>query len=207
MSQDVKPTRSELQKLKQRIKLAKSGYNLLKKKRDGLIIDFFEVLKEAKTLRQDITNEYIDAYKKINVARVLETDQKLKSIAMAIKEKPRIALQTKNIMGVVVPKIESKYKTKHFLERGYGTISSSASIDEAAEAYDKVVEKVIKAAEVETALKKLLIEIEKTKRRVNALEFSVIPKLEKLKAFITMRLEEMERENTFRMKRIKKKTK
>ena len=59
MSQDVKPTRSELQKLKQRIKLANSGYNLLKKKRDGLIMDFFEVLKEAKTLRQDMTDEYI----------------------------------------------------------------------------------------------------------------------------------------------------
>jgi V/A-type H+/Na+-transporting ATPase subunit D len=205
MAQDIKPTRSELQKLKQRIKLANSGYNLLKKKRDGLIMDFFEVLKEAKTLRQDMTNEYINAFNKINVARVLETDQKLKSIAMAVKEKPRIALDTKNIMGVVVPKIESKHKTKHFLERGYGTSDSSATIDESAEAYEKVVEKVIKAAEVETALKKLLVEIEKTKRRVNALEFSVIPKLEKVKAFITMRLEEMERESTFRMKRIKQK--
>ena len=77
MAIDIKPTRSELQKLKQRIKLAKSGYNLLKKKRDGLIIDFFEVLKEAKTLRQDMINEYINALNKINVARVLETDAPL----------------------------------------------------------------------------------------------------------------------------------
>lgn len=207
MSADVKPTRSELQKLKQRIKLANSGYNLLKKKRDGLIMDFFEVLKQAKTLRQDLTDEYIDALQKMNVARILETDHKLKSVAMAVQHKPVIALETKNIMGVLVPKIESEHKAKHFLERGYGTIGSSAAIDEAAEGYEKVVEKVIKAAEVETALKKLLIEIEKTKRRVNALEFAVIPKLEKLKAFITMRLEEMERENTFRMKRIKQKSK
>ncbi|MBT4824867.1 V-type ATP synthase subunit D [Candidatus Woesearchaeota archaeon] len=205
MSQDVKPTRSELQKLKQRIKLANSGYNLLKKKRDGLIMDFFEVLKQAKTLRQDMTEEYIGALKKMNIARVLETDQKIKSMAMAVKQKPMVALQTKNIMGVVVPKIESQHKAKHFLERGYGTIDSSAAIDEAAEGYEKVVEKIIKAAEVETALKKLLVEIEKTKRRVNALEFSVIPKLEDIKAFITMRLEEMERESTFRMKRIKQK--
>ncbi|MBS3122317.1 V-type ATP synthase subunit D [Candidatus Woesearchaeota archaeon] len=205
MAIDIKPTRSELQKLKQRIKLAKSGYNLLKKKRDGLIIDFFEVLKEAKTLRQDMINEYINALNKINVARVLETDNKLKSISMAVKNRPVVALQTKNIMGVLVPKIESQHHAQHFLDRGYGTIGSSAAIDDAAEGYEKVVEKVIKAAEVETALKKLLIEIEKTKRRVNALEFSVIPKLEKLKAFISMRLEEMERENTFRMKRIKQK--
>ncbi|MFH1440081.1 MAG: V-type ATP synthase subunit D [Candidatus Woesearchaeota archaeon] len=205
MSQDVKPTRSELQKLKQRIKLAKSGYNLLKKKRDGLIMDFFEVLKEAKTLRKDLTDQYVDALNKINVARVIETDFKLKSVAMAVKNIPVVALETKNIMGVLVPKIKSEHKPVHFLDRGYGTIDSSAAIDESAEGYEKVVESVIKAAEVETALKKLLIEIEKTKRRVNALEFSVIPKLDKTKAFITMRLEEMERENTFRMKRIKQK--
>jgi len=136
MSQDVKPTRSELQKLKQRIKLAKSGYNLLKKKRDGLIMDFFEVLKQAKTLRQDMTEEYIAALNNMNVARVLETDQKIKSMAMAVKQKPVVALQTKNIMGVLVPKIESQHKAKHFLERGYGTIDSSAAIDEAAEGYE-----------------------------------------------------------------------
>lgn len=207
MAENIKPTRSELQKLKQRIKLAKSGYNLLKKKRDGLIMDFFEVLKQAKTLRNDMTNEYVVALDKINIARVLETDVKLKSMAMAVKQKPTVAIETKNIMGVLVPKIQSEHSSKHFMERGYGTIGSSAAIDESAEAYEKVVKKVIEAAEVETALKKLLIEIEKTKRRVNALEFAVIPKLNKTKAFITMRLEEMERENTFRMKRVKKKMK
>jgi len=204
MGQDVKPTRSELQKLKKRIKLAKSGHNLLKKKRDGLILEFFEVLKEAKTLSQDMTDEYKNALGKINISRVLDGDTKLKSVALSVRHTPEISLKTKNIMGVVVPKIESDHKSRSFLERGYGTIDSSAAIDEAAEAYEKVVEKVIKAAEVETSLKKLLSEIEKTKRRVNALEFSVIPKLNDVKAFITMRLEEMERENIFRMKRIKK---
>jgi len=107
-------------------------------------------------------------------------------------------------MGVKVPKIESKSLQKHFLERGYG-FYNSASIDEAAAAYEKVVEKIILAAEVETSMRKLLREIEKTKRRVNALEFVVIPRLESQKSFIQLRLEEMERENTFRMKRIKTK--
>jgi V/A-type H+-transporting ATPase subunit D len=204
MPQDIKPTRSELLKLKKQIKLAKSGYSLLKKKRDGLILEFFEVLKKAKTLREELVNEYKIALEKINIARTLEGDLKVKSIAMAIKDIPDIKLTTKNIMGVKVPKIEASEIKKAFMERGYGIYNSSA-IDEAAEAYEKVVEKIILAAEVETSMRKLLSEIEKTKRRVNALEFVVIPNLDKVRSFIQLRLEEIERENIFRMKRIKAK--
>ena len=204
MAIDVKPTRSELLKLKKQIRLARSGYNLLKKKRDGLILEFFEILKKAKTLREELVNEYKIALEKINIARTLEGDLKVKSIAMAIKDIPDVKLTTKNIMGVKVPKIESSEIKKVFMERGYGVYSSSA-IDEAAAAYEKVVEKIILAAEVETSMRKLLNEIEKTKRRVNALEFVIIPNLEKIRAFIQFRLEEMERENIFRMKRIKAK--
>ena len=204
MAQDIKPTRSELLKLKKRIKLAKSGYSLLKKKRDGLILEFFEILKKAKSLREELVNEYRVALEKINIARTLEGDLKIKSIAMAIADIPDVNLTTKNIMGVKVPKIESSEINKAFMERGYGIYNSSA-IDEAASAYEKVVEKIILAAEVETSMRKLLSEIEKTKRRVNALEFVVIPNLDKVKSFIQLRLEEMERENIFRMKRIKAK--
>lgn len=203
MALDIKPTRSEMIKLKKRIKLAVSGHKLLKKKRDGLILDFFEVLKEAKTVRKDLTEQYCFCVGTINKARVIETDIKLKSIGMAVKEKPFIQLETKNIMGVSVPKIQSAPVKKHFMDRGYGQIGSSAAIDEAAVSYEQLVEKIIRAAEVETAMKKLLAEIEKTKRRVNALEFAVIPKMNKTKNFISMRLEEMERENIFRLKRIK----
>ena len=204
MPQDIKPTRSELLKLKKQIKLAKSGYNLLKKKRDGLILEFFEILKKAKTLREELVNEYKIALERINIARTLEGDLKVKSVAMAIRDIPDVKLTTKNIMGVKVPKIESSEIKKEFMQRGYGIYSSSA-IDEAAAAYEKVVEKIILAAEVETSMRKLLNEIEKTKRRVNALEFVVIPSLDKQKGFIQLRLEEMERENIFRMKRIKAK--
>lgn len=204
MPLDIKPTRSELLKLKKQIRLAKSGYSLLKKKRDGLILEFFEILKKAKTLREELVNEYKIALEKMNIARALEGDLKVKSIAMAIKDIPDIKLTTKNIMGVKVPKIESSEIKKAFMERGYGIYNSSA-IDEAASAYEKVLEKIILAAEVETSMRKLLKEIEKTKRRVNALEFVVMPNLEKIKSFIQLRLEEIERENIFRMKRIKAK--
>ena len=201
---EVKPTRSELIKLKNRIKLAKSGHSLLKKKRDGVILEFFEILKKTKTLREELVNEYRIALDKMNIARTIEGDLKVKSIAMAIKEIPDITLTTKNIMGVKVPKIESLEIKKAFMERGYGVYNSSA-IDEAAAAYEKVVEKILLAAEVETSMRKLLNEIEKTKRRVNALEFVVMPRLEYIQYFITLRLEELERENIFRMKRIKAK--
>lgn len=204
MPQDINPTRSELLKLKKQIRLAKSGYSLLKKKRDGLILEFFEILKKARTLREELADEYKNALEKINIARTLEGDLKVKSIAMAIRGIPDISMATKNIMGVKVPKIESSEIKKAFMARGYG-VYSSAAVDEAAAAYEKVVEKIILAAEVETSMRKLLKEIEKTKRRVNALEFVVIPKLDRIKSFIQLRLEEIERENIFRMKRIKAK--
>ncbi len=202
---DIKPTRSELIKLKQRIKLAKSGYNLLKKKRDGLILEFFEILKKAKTVRKELFGAYKLALDKVNVARAAEGDIAVTSVGLSIAATAEVEIETKNIMGVVVPKIEAPQLRRSSMERGYGFIGVSARIDEAAEAFERVVELAIRAAEVETSMKKLLREIEKTKRRVNALEFEVIPKLEKTKVFITLRLEEMERENIFRLKRIKKK--
>ena len=142
----------------------------------------------------------------MNMARIIESDLKVKSIALAVAQIPEIEVGRKNIMGVVVPSIGEIQLQKSGLERGYG-VYTSAAVDEAAEGYEKVVEKIIRAAEVEASMRKLLREIEKTKRRVNALEFEVIPRMDHTKAFIQMRLQEVERENTFRMKRIKKKKK
>jgi V/A-type H+/Na+-transporting ATPase subunit D len=205
MALDIKPTRSELLKLKIQIKLAKSGHSLLKKKRDGLILEFFELLKEAKSVRSELANAFQSANAKINLARLIHTDLKLHSISLAIKKTPTIELETRNIMGVKVPKIHSESVKKGLEDRGIGALSSSPLIDEVTMHYEEVVEKVIKVAEAETAMKRLLAEIEKTKRRVNALEFNRIPAMEASRKFITLRLEEMERENVFRLKRIKSK--
>lgn len=201
MEENIVPTRSELMRLRDAIKLAKSGHSLLKKKRDGLILEFFEVLKKAKTLRKELTEEYANALKTINITRTVEGDIQLKSIAMAVRVKPEINLFQKNIMGVVVPKIEANIESG--ADRGFGLCDSSAMIDQASGSFEGVVKKVIEAAEVETAMKKLLEEIEKTKRRVNALEFAVIPRLQEQQKYITLRLEEIERESVFRLKRIK----
>lgn len=203
---DIKPTRSELIKLKKNIKLAKSGWKLLKKKRDGLILDFFEILKKAKSLRSELTQEYVKARETINIARAVEGDTRILSLAQSITASPEVEVKTKNIMGVVVPKIETTHTTRKFSERGYGVHSGSLMLDEAISGFERLVAKIIQAAEIETSMKKLLYEIEKTKRRVNALEFAVIPKMEEQANFIRLRLEEQERDNLFSLKHIKQKT-
>lgn len=200
---DVKPTRSELIELKKKIKLSESGHKLLKMKRDGLILEFFEILNKAKDVRSELDASFKEASEKIGIAKSVEGTITVKSTAFALKDAPQIEVESHNIMGVVVPKIESSSVRKPMNKRGYGVLGTSSYIDEAADAYEILVEKIILAAEIETTMKRLLDDIEKTKRRVNALEFKVIPDLTEGMVFIRLRLEEMERENTFRLKRIK----
>ncbi len=201
---DVKPTRSELIELKKKIKLSESGHKLLKMKRDGLILEFFEILNKAKDVRSELDASFKEASEKIGIAKSVEGVIIVKSTAFALKDAPQIEVESHNIMGVVVPKIESSSIRKAINKRGYGVLGTSSYIDEAADSYEILVEKIILAAEIETTMKRLLDDIEKTKRRVNALEFKVIPELTAAMVFIQLRLEEMERENTFRLKRIKK---
>jgi len=200
---DVKPTRSELIATRRRIKLSISGHKLLKMKRDGLIIEFFELLPKVKDMRSQLVELYIVADKKLAVAMVADGKSALRSAANCVRTPPQVELSEYNIMGVVVPKIKVSTIQKSVEERGYGLIGTSVRIDESVHAFEKLAEKVLEAAELETTMKKLLDEIESTKRRVNALEFKVIPQLEEVAAYITLRLEELERENIFRLKRIK----
>src|SRR3989338_7955191 len=96
MALEVKPTRSELIKLNKQIKLAKSGHSLLKKKRDGLILEFFEILKRAKTVRQELTEVYKKALSTVNIARTVEGDVQISSLALAVKDAPSISLDRKS---------------------------------------------------------------------------------------------------------------
>ena len=169
---EVKPTRSELLEVKRKIKLTQSGYKILKMKRDGLILEFFKILEEAKQAREEASKQHEVAMRKINVAMAVDGIISVKSAAYAHKTHPEIS----------VP---------------------STYINEATEAFEELVETLTKAAEIETTLKKLLNEIEGTKRRVNALEFKVIPELQEAEAFIELRLEEMERDNLFSLKHLK----
>lgn len=200
---DIKPTRSELISLKRRIALSERGYKILKMKRDGLILEFFKVLEDAKDSRGELLSKYQQATQMMALANTVEGTIGVKSAAFSVQEVPHIKLMSKNIMGVVVPEIEASEVRKSLINRGYGVLGTTSVIDETAEAFEDLVESVIESAEIETTMKKLLEEIESTKRRVNALEFKVIPELTEARDFIKMRLDEMEREELFRLKKIK----
>ena len=202
---DVKPTRMELIETKRKIKLSKSGYKLLKMKRDGLIMEFFELLPKVKDLRSQLSALYSDAMEKLAIAVAADGKTALESAANCLNKAPEVELSSKNIMGVVVPKVDGTNLTTTVETRPTGIIGGSPYIDESADSYSILIAKIVKAAEMEATLKKLLEEIEATKRRVNALEFVVIPEMKEAQSFIQLRLEEMEREETFRLKRFKNK--
>ena len=201
--QNYKPTRSQLLQLRRTRRMAERGYRLLKLKRDALIVEFFRVLERAKTLRSNLAEKYKVAEERIVIARAIEGSLGVRSAALASREAPSLDLRTKNEMGINVPKIDAKSVRKKLEDRGYGVITTSARIDEAAESYEALVEDIVVAAEIETTMRRLIEEIEKVKRRVNALEYRVIPELKATEAFIRQRLEEMERDNFMRLKRFK----
>ncbi|MES3160170.1 MAG: V-type ATP synthase subunit D [Halorubrum sp.] len=205
MAKDVKPTRKNLMAIEDRIELSERGHDTLEQKRDGLIMEFMDILDQAQDVRTEMADDYETAQRKIDMARAMEGDVAVRGAAAALKEHPEITTQSKNIMGVVVPQIESSKVKKSLDERGYGLLGSSARIDEAADAYEELLESIILAAEVETAMKKMLEEIETTKRRVNALEFTLLPQLYENQEYIEQKLEEQEREEIFRLKKIKDK--
>jgi len=200
---DIKPTRSELINMMRKIQLSERGYKILKMKRDGLILEFFKILANAKDTKGELLVRHQRAVEMMALANTVEGAIGVKSAAFSVKEVPEISLKSKNIMGVIVPQIESSKVKKSLVDRGYGVLGTSTVIDETASAFEELVESIIQSAEVETTMKRLLDEIEKTKRRVNALEYKVIPELTGARDFIKMRLDEMEREALFRMKRIK----
>ncbi len=200
---EYKPTRSQLLQVRRTRAMAERGHRLLKLKRDALIVEFFKVLDRAREVRSNIVERYRVAEQRMAVASSVEGKVGVKSAAYALLEVPSLELTTRNVMGIVVPKIDARSVRKRIDQRGYGIIGTSARIDDAAEAYEELVEDIIIAAEIETTMRRLIEEIEKVKRRVNALEHTVIPELKETENFIRQRLEEMERENIFRLKRFK----
>ena len=205
MALDITPTRSELINLKRRIKQTKNGYKLLKMKRDGLFHEFRTLLSDMIKAKKELTESYVLAKSRIDLANAIEGGLKVRSAAIANSASPEVEVERRNIMGVVVPSVSGTNLKQSFGERSIGFTGSSPYIDEAADSFGNLIERMVKAAEMEATLKRLLAEIEATKRRVNALEFKVIPELEEARVFIQLRLEEMEREETFRLKRFKNK--
>lgn len=205
MAEEVKTTRLELIETRNKIKLADKGRKLLTQKRDVLVLEFFKILKEAKDLRNELNERMKNAFSALAMARAYHGVLEVENIALAVEKAPQIQVQSKNVMGVQIPRIQGSYVSKSLSERGYSIQGSSAKIDDASEAFEKSLEIIIKLAETENALKRLIREIEKTKRKVNALDYVRMPALKKNERYIVLRLEEMEREQFMSLKTIKNK--
>lgn len=199
----VQPTRGELLKLKKRIDLAKRGHELLKEKQDALVTEFFDILDRLDEVREETQEKLEKAFKKLIESKTIMGTLELRKAAEASMRELEVDVSARNIMGVRVPIIEPEDVERKIIDRGYSLHQTSAKLDEAAREFETALQSILELAEVEKTVKLLAEEIEKTKRRVNSLEHVLIPRLEESKKYIEMRLEELERENFFRLKRVK----
>lgn len=200
----IHPTRMELLNIKKRIKLAEKGHRLLKEKRDALILRFFEIVSSAKDVRSELVKSLGKAYSDLIKAEAMMGVSSLEPIASTAPQMPEFHMKMENIMGVQIPKItleESEAK------RHYDPISTNSKLDEAYDEFNESLKQIMNLVEKEETVRRLSEEIRKTKRRVNALEYILLPRLGNTKKYIEMRLQEMERENFFRLKTVKKKKK
>jgi len=203
---EVSPTRSELFRVKLQIVLAQQGCDLLKEKRDALLVEFMAVMDETLRLSSLLERAVSNAQYSLTVAKAIDGSVTVKSVALATKGEVTVDISGTKIMGVAIPVVQKKYSpVRSLLTRGYSVTGASSRIDETAENFEKVLDILIENADVETRLKRLGDEIQKTNRRVNALEQIVIPEMQKQLKYIRMTLEERAREDLFRLKRVKKK--
>ncbi|MCX6771936.1 MAG: V-type ATP synthase subunit D [Candidatus Micrarchaeota archaeon] len=205
MAETPNPTRMELLKARTRVKLARKGHKLLKQKRDALILEFFKILGKAQDLRSDLNARMKSAYGALAVAQSYHSMQEIEAASMAVKRAPNVHVEVRNIMGVKIPTLEASEPKKLLLARGYSIVGTSAKIDEVADTFEHVLDLIFKLSETENGIRRLIIEIEKTKRRVNSLEYVMIPRLEGQAKLISFRLEEMERDSFVMLKTIKRK--
>lgn len=200
----VSPTRMELLRLSRRTKLAEKGHDLLREKRDALIAEFLDVVGEVRGARKEMEAKLKEAFDFFIVAQALSGVEQVRQLSLMTSREIELEFSSRSIMGVHVPILELENGlARKVTERGYGFMDSSAAVDRSARSFEEALEKIIKLAELEEAVRNLAGEVEKTKRRVNALEYVMIPRLKATRKYIRMRLEEMERENFTRLKKIK----
>ena len=199
---DIRPTRLEYLRAKKRIKIAQKGLKLLKLKRQALILEFFNISKSSAKLRGELNSELIKGYQSIRMAEMLDGEMRLENEAMKIPQLKKLLITPKNVMGVKIPRLEGGTREQALTEY---LLEIPVSISEAMKAFQEVHKIVLDVAEKETTLRKLLNEIEKTKRKANAIENVFIPRLEAAVKFILFRLGEIERETFTMLKTVKRK--
>ncbi len=200
---EVKPTRIELIQVKKRIKLATRGLHLLKMKRSSLVLEFFSISKEVKGMRENLRAEVGNALNTLKTAEIMSGAMELERIAY-MSANSTVSIELKNVMGVKIPELNSDYN-QTVLSNLYRSTSVPTPINDAINVFEKVYRQIIEIAEKENSMRKLLIEIDRTKRRSNAIENILIPELSTVARYIRGRLDEIERDTFTNLKMIKKK--
>jgi len=189
----------ELLKLRKRKKLAEKGHKLLSEKRDTLVMNFFKVLREVKEAREGFAESLAMAQLALKEAQALQGETEVERLSLATSGGMELKVKPKKIMGVEVPELSVESLEQHW----FGYYESTVALDDAVARHRVLLPQMIKVIEKQLALKKLASEIKKVKRRVNSLEYIAIPRLEQQEKMITLKLDELERENFSRLKKIK----
>ncbi|HCA40100.1 MAG TPA: V-type ATP synthase subunit D [Aminobacterium sp.] len=197
---NVNPNRMELSRLKKRLVVAKRGHKLLKDKQDALIKAFLERAREGKALREELEVELGDCYHSFLLARAQTLPAMLEQALMISGTRCNLKVQERNVMSVVVPEYTVEQQGEAL---SYGLATSQGSLDVALERFSKLIPKLIALAAKEKAIRLMASEIEKTRRRVNALEHVMIPNFNETIRYITMKLDEQERSTLSRLMKIK----
>jgi len=196
----VKPTRMDLLQVRKRKNLAVKGHKLLSEKRDALVSHFFEIISQRKEKREKMDQQLQRAFQAFIQAEMMMGEQQVKDVSGYGQTPCELEIDSTSIMGVRVPKINLKTVPTGL---PYTMIGTVGKLDEAVKYFREALETIVSVAEIETSVEQLGKEIEKTKRRVNALEHIFLPKLEDTIVYIERQLEEREREDFFRRKRMK----
>ena len=200
----VSPTRMELTRLKGKLKTAQRGHKLLKDKRDELMKQFMDVVRENRALRKRVEEGLMRAHGSFTVASALMSTEMLEQALLYPKQSVELTCTTRNIMSVNVPVYDFQTKTKSDADiYPYGFAATSGELDDAVEALGRVFQKLLKLAQIEKSAQLMAEEIEKTRRRVNALEYVMIPNTQEAIRYITMKLDENDRATTTRLMKVK----
>jgi V/A-type H+-transporting ATPase subunit D len=200
----VNPTRMELTRLKRKLVTATRGHKLLKDKRDELMRQFLDIVRESKELREKAEAQLSEANKSFTVANSVMQSEVLTSALMLPKQDVELSIRKKNIMSVNVPAYDVTYKTQDKNDiYSYGYAFTSADLDDAISLLYGVLPDLLRLAELEKSIQLIASEIEKTRRRVNALEHVMIPDYQDTIKYIAMKLEENERSSTARLMKVK----
>ena len=200
----VNPTRMELTRLKKKLVTAVRGHKLLKDKRDELMRQFLEKVRENKALREEVETALVSANQNFMLARAGMPDEMLNTALLAPKQELTISAGTQNVMSVEIPDFDFKTRTPDQNDMySYGFAFTTGDLDDAILSLSEVFPKMLKLAEVEKSCQLMAAEIEKTRRRVNALEHVMIPELQTNIKYITMKLDENERSTQIRLMKVK----